>query len=153
MNLEDLIAAVADDEETERFLDAIRQTESSGGKNTRHPVVTKGLNKGDRAIGEFAFMPLTIFDVIRWNPDDLSYLKGMTPDEIRRVFEADKGLERGAARAHAKWLKKRRPDPAERAFAWNEGPWRKPANLESHNYVKKFMKAYKPPRMAEGEQQ
>ena len=49
---------------------AISMAESSGGKNTNHPLVKEGMYKGQRAIGEYAIMP---GNVPQWTKQALGY--------------------------------------------------------------------------------
>ena len=51
----------------EYFKKLLSFLESSGGQNTDHPEVTKGLNKGTKAIGEYGMMPKTIQDIAKSN--------------------------------------------------------------------------------------
>jgi len=53
-----------------RIVGAISMAESSGGKNTNHPVVKGGMYKGQRAIGEYAIMP---GNVPQWTKQALGY--------------------------------------------------------------------------------
>ena len=53
-----------------RIVGAISMAESSGGKNTNHPLVKKGMYKGQRAIGEYAIMP---GNVPQWTKQALGY--------------------------------------------------------------------------------
>ncbi len=46
------------------LLESIKFVESSGGKNFNHPVVQHGMNKGDKALGSFAFMPKTVHELV-----------------------------------------------------------------------------------------
>ena len=53
-----------------KIVNAISMAESSGGKNTNHPLVKKGMYKGQRAIGEYAIMP---GNVSQWTKQALGY--------------------------------------------------------------------------------
>ncbi len=53
-----------------KIVNAISMAESSGGKNTNHPLVKKGIYKGQRAIGEYAIMP---GNVSQWTKQALGY--------------------------------------------------------------------------------
>jgi hypothetical protein len=53
-----------------KIVNAISMAESSGGKNTNHPLVKKGIYKGQRAIGEYAIMP---GNVPQWTKQALGY--------------------------------------------------------------------------------
>jgi len=53
-----------------KIVNAISMSESSGGKNTNHPLVKKGMYKGQRAIGEYAIMP---GNVSQWTKQALGY--------------------------------------------------------------------------------
>jgi hypothetical protein len=46
------------------LLESIKFVESSGGKNLNHPVIQHGMNKGDKAIGVYAFVPKTVKDLV-----------------------------------------------------------------------------------------
>ena len=53
-----------------KIVNAISMAESSGGKNTNHPLVKEGMYKGQRAIGEYAIMP---GNVSQWTKQALGY--------------------------------------------------------------------------------
>jgi len=57
------------------FLHAIMMIESSGGKNTKHPVIIFGIHKGERAYGKWGLMPNTINEISRWVNNSKSLLR------------------------------------------------------------------------------
>lgn len=80
-----------DSADIERFLHYIKQIESSGGKNTNHPVIKKGISKGERASGPYAFTDSTKEEMQSRNPaldessSDDEYAKTMANVVLNRA--------------------------------------------------------------------
>lgn len=49
-------------------LAALRQVESSGGKDMKHALIKSGAHAGERAIGPYAFLPSTIQELVSKSP-------------------------------------------------------------------------------------
>lgn len=118
-----------DAEQLVRFLDAIKQVESSGGKNLNHPVIESGIHAGQSAIGSYGLMPNTI-------------------KEIKKRFPAsvETNNEDILARKLAEYIaKKTGNDKEAMAASWFYGHNLPPERLEklkSSSYVKKVMDAF-----------
>lgn len=52
-----------------QFLEALKQVESSGGRNTNHPVIESGIHAGESAQGELGIMPKTRQEIIKRYPE------------------------------------------------------------------------------------
>lgn len=97
---------MANKEDIARFLHYISQLESSGGKNTDHPVMKSGIHAGDQAIGEYGLMPKTKEELGKRYPAALSE---ESPDEAYARKLAEKVLDRSKG------------DETLAAGLWNQG--------------------------------
>lgn len=136
-------SSMADD-----FLKPIRQIESNNGKNTNHRMLESGMHKGQRAIGDYGLMPLTVNEVVNRSGDkELEPLLGMGPEEKKEYLESNPGMQHKVAKNLAELvLKNNNGDFKKAAYAWNQGHNLGPDTIEdrdykSHDYVKKFEKA------------
>ncbi len=132
------------------FLKYISQIESSGGKNTKHPEVTSGVNAGDRAVGQYGLMPNTIRDTVK---------RGLASGELPRnmaglsshgadLSNIDPASESAVANALAHRVLNKYQDPNMAAYAWNQGTSLSPDQIKQRdfmnsNYVQKFNKVRK----------
>ena len=127
-------------------LDKIAFIESSSGKNLKHSVVNKGLNKGDRAGGAFGMMPITAKETIEKNNDlknKYGHVLSLPHANITNFLNNNADASKQLASAHFDRLLKIFPNDAlKRAYAWNNGITgalkASKADVTSHPYVKKF---------------
>lgn len=147
--------------ENDNFLNAIQGIESSFGTDTEHPVVDKGIHKGDAAIGRFGLMPNTVRDIAnklknreqtqlgQSIPQKATFprveaLSNAPESAIREELSRDEALERLIARLLAKdVLERQQGNEDKAAYSWTMGHNRNPANiadedLKNSNYVNKF---------------
>jgi hypothetical protein len=130
------------------FLRKISMIESSGGKDTNHPVMQSGLHQGMSAIGKYGLMPNTIQEVARRNRkhEQLGYLANMTPEQIDEEVRKNPILEQLAAEKLAEHvINKQGGDEVKAAYSWNMGHNLSPKKIEQRQYldnpyVKKFQK-------------
>ena len=131
---------VMDEKERRRFKKVISQLESSGGKNTKHKMMTKGLHKGDTAIGEYGLMPLTIQDAAKMRvrqgiADEMDEkIAKMTVAEVKALVP---GLVKEFTPEYEKYadtlsehVLKKYEDPKLAAFAWNQGHYTEPEKIK-----------------------
>lgn len=124
--------------------------ESSSGKNLNHPTVNWGLNRGDRAGGQFGMMPITAKETISKNPslrEKYSHLLNAPHADITKFLNSDSDASQELASAHFNRLLKIFPsDPLKRAYAWNNGITgalrASKSEVTSHPYVRKFADSY-----------
>ena len=126
-----------------KIVDAISMAESSGGKNTNHPLVKKGQYKGQRAIGEYAIMP---GNVPQWTKQAFGY--EMSVEDFK---------DNPAAQAYVTEYKineyyNKYGTVEDAASVWFTGqPVEKAGNVSdgyttAPEYLEKFMGFYKNPR-------
>lgn len=130
----------------------IEMIESSGGKNTKHKLVTSGLNAGTKAIGKYGLMPLQVLETIRKEPklaekypDFVNYHHVRDQNKIAQKFKEDPNFENEIANTH--WQKlhsKFDGNESKMAHAWLNGiQGTIDASLDqisNHDYVKKYKK-------------
>ncbi len=127
----------------EEFLKIIRQIESSGGKNINHPMVHHGVNKGTKAIGEYALMPATVDELVK-RKVEYQNLASMTPEQKQQYLEKNPQLQRKLAGFMYEHLKDRyNNNPIQMAAAYNQGMYLPPERLspertDKMDYVNKF---------------
>ena len=128
-------------------LEKIGHIESNSGKNTNHPVVKHGLNRGDRAGGQFGVMPITAKETVSKNPAlklKYGHILNLSNKQITVFLNNNKKASSEIASSHWKRLKKIFPnDKLKRVYAWNCGitcalKASKQEVVES-KYVKKFL--------------
>ena len=133
-----------------KFLNIIRQIESSGGKNLNHDTINYGIHKGDAAIGEYGIMPKTANEFIRrrelrgqYGPDEALMAK-MSPEELREFLKDQDRAEQNLAEDIAdRVIARSNGDMEKAAYMWNQGHNKLASsiddkNLDSSDYVKKF---------------
>lgn len=133
----------------DRFLDAISQVESSGGKNTNHPLIQTGLQAGQQAIGSYGMLPNTIQEL----SNRARLHNQLTPEmaEVSRnptALGSDPNLEKQYANQLADRVLNRFQDPNMAAYAWNHGHNLTPEQIQGRDYindpyVQKFQKVRK----------
>lgn len=135
----------------QEFLNKIEQIESSGGKDTDHPVVVKdNLQQGTRAIGRYGLMPNTVKELVNRrrirgtvSPEMLDASR-MDPDSMKGYIEANPELEDTLAHDLANHvIQKQQGDPDKAAFSWLQGhnlspDQITPEQLDNSDYVNKF---------------
>lgn len=131
------------------FLDAIAQVESSGGRDTNHPVIQNGPQAGQQALGDYGLLPNTIQELA-----NRAKLKGQLTPEMEAVsrdpasLTADPSIEKQYADQLADKVLDKYQDPNMAAYAWNSGHNLTPAQVKERDfmnnpYVQKFMKVRK----------
>jgi len=132
----------------DQFLDKISQLESSGGSDVDHPMMTHGIHKDQRAIGEYGLMPNTIQEVVNRSSmqgdPTLEPLKGMSDEEVEQAISINPDLEQNLARKLARHVLQRQlGNESKSAYAWQMGHNKRPEDisqeqLNSSDYVNKF---------------
>lgn len=131
----------------------VKQIESSGGRNVKHPVISHGLSRGDRAIGQWGLLPETIKEFVgrmdrsrQLLPEmqQMKNLKGRS--QYVAFFKENPKAELELARAVARHVIRRQKGDSKRAaYAWNHGHNLYHADIADHDlvhsdYVHKFNK-------------
>lgn len=139
----------------EKFLELIRQIESSGGKNVDHRTMASGLHKGQAAMGEYGIMPKTAQEFVnrrkmrgQFGPDE-AIMAQMSPAELKEFLANQDRVEQGLAGDIADHVLRRSKGNEEKAaYMWNMGHNKKASSIEegalnSSQYVDKFRKLKK----------
>lgn len=133
--------------EIDKFLEAIAQIESAGGKYTTHKTMSSGIHKGQSAIGTYGLMPNTVNEIASTSDDEeIRALQELSPKEKKRMLESNPDLENKVARVLAdRVITNQGGDLAKAAYSWNQGHNLTPdkiekRNYEEHPYVEKFRK-------------
>lgn len=134
------------------FLQKISQIESSGGKNLKHKLIKKGLQKGQQAIGSYGLLPNTIQEIVNRNKSEgrpsalIASLEGLPQGEYTNLVGQNPELEQEIAVKLANHvINKQEGDLTKAAYAWNMGH-NKPSksisdlDLQKSPYVAKFRK-------------
>lgn len=135
-----------------RMLNAISQVESSGGKNMNHEAVQGSMHHGEKAIGQYGMMPVTIRETLKLNPD-LSRAHGkaikLHGSQLEHYIQDNPGLENQIAQKHLQRLEHHfGNDPAKLGFAWLNGvtgtnkALKNHEDISKHWHVKKVNNAY-----------
>lgn len=135
----------------DEFLDLISQIESSGGKNTDHPVMESGIHEGQQAIGRYGLMPNTIKELTNRAAlsgnvtQPMRKLASEEPLEIKQQLEQNPQMEESYARQLALKILNRQQDPEKAAYSWNQGHNLSPEDIDSRDYqnsdyVQKFQR-------------
>lgn len=114
------------------ILTALKHVESAGGSLQNHVWLEKGVNKGERAIGPYAFLPSTIKDLISKTPslkskysDILSMNSGnFNQDEIEEFMANHPSIHDDLAKTYVNQIIKLTPakTAGEISRAWLLGP-------------------------------
>lgn len=134
----------------DRFLNLISQIESSGGKNTEHPVMEKGIHAGEQAIGQYGLMPNTVDELLnrakRSGTMTVEMQKmGREPASMKAEIEGDPEVEGALAKQLAEKVLSKFPNQDMAAYSWNKGHNMTPEQVAGHDfendpYVVKFKK-------------
>lgn len=132
------------------FLKAVSMNESSGGKNLKHQKMKHGIHTGDSAIGEYAFMPNTVKDIVGTldGKNPLRNYSKMSNQKIQQQLAKNPAHQKELATHLANRLHDRfGGDENKMAYSWNQGHNLKPEKFENerknyldHDYVKKYNK-------------
>ena len=139
----------------DQVLDAIKQVESSGGKNTQHAVITdpNNLNYGTHSSSAYGIMPVTAKEIISKNPKLKEKYGSLIPLEGKAFHKAyhehpelDKIL---ASKYYDRAAKNFGGDPAKIGLSWLQGITgakryiKKGKDPKQHWHVNKIMNALK----------
>lgn len=117
----------------QKFLDAVADKESSGGKNVNHPTINRGIASGTKASGDYGITKPTADEMLeRGDKPEYDYLYDATDKDLANIFkqyknipEAIKGQhdpEKYLAETLAKHLaNKHNNDVEHMAAGWNYG--------------------------------
>jgi hypothetical protein len=134
----------------DRFLWNVSQIESSGGKDTDHPVVKYGLSRGDKAIGRWGLLRNTVLEMNNRNrisgrlSPDREALNTMSREQMSEHFSKNPEMELELARQTAQHvLKRNKGDMHKAAYAWLHGHNLHPTEIDANkitnsDYVSKF---------------
>lgn len=133
-----------------KFLNLIRQMESSGGKNTNHKQLKSGIHKGDSAIGEYGIMPNTAREFIKRRelkdqigPDE-ALMQQMNSQQLKDFLGNQDRVEQNLADDIAdRVLSRSKGDEEKAAYMWNQGHNMRASQitddkLDSADYIQKF---------------
>ena len=138
-----------------RFLDAVADVETSGGKNMNHATITnpKNMNYGTHSRSKFGIMPLTAKNIIKKDKNlrqTHSHLLALNGDKFHEAYHKDPNLDRELAdKYYDKAHKIFGSDPAKLGFAWLNGrQGTKDAinagkDIENHWHVLRILRALK----------
>jgi len=139
----------------DQILDAIKQVESSGGKNLNHAVIRNpnNLNYGTRSSSAYGIMPITGKDIISKNPKlkkQYGHLLNLKGKDFHKAYHKDPNLDRKLASHYYDHAAKHfGHDPAKIGMAWLNGinGTKKHLNagkdVKEHWHVKKILNALK----------
>ena len=140
------------DKRTKEFLKIISQIESSGGKNINHPVINRGVNAGDRALGQYGLVPNTLQEIgnrltrLGKADQDTAPLATLPKEQIPQYMQQNPNVEQKAADFLARNLLARMNGNEEfAAKAWHDGSNLKPdqmdvEQLKNDPYTQKYKK-------------
>ena len=125
----------------EEFLAAIGKIESNSGQNINHPVITHGLNAGNRAIGTYGLTTPFVNDIVK-NMPQYQNLANLSPADQKQYLEANPGIQKEiAGEAYNRLIGKFGDNPVENAVRWNQGTSIKnvtPEMIQNSPYANKF---------------
>lgn len=155
--------------ENDKFLNAISELESSGGKNVHHKPSNDQTHQGETAVGRFALMPKTLKDISKmfhekdghlrhslgkfYKDPEVENLANMDDDQVSAEVQKNPKIQTRAARYLAEHLKGQYGnEPSKQAFGWRFGHRRPseditPEKLKGSGYVRKFNDIYNAPDM------
>lgn len=130
----------------EKFLSDMAEIESSSGKNLAHKMLESGMHAGQKAVGQYGFMPKTIKDMTKRMGDEApGALKALVqvPDEqeMATLVMQDPELEQAVAdKMYSVVEDTQEGNPEKMNLAWEIGQNAKisPARLESHPRTERF---------------
>jgi hypothetical protein len=138
----------------ESFMDATHEIETSSGKNKNHKTMKDGMHEGQRAVGNFGFMPKTIKEMTKRMGDEAP--AGLRPiteikdeQEMADLVAQDPELEQAVADKLYNHVDKRFGGDVEKMnYSWEQGhniaPDKiTPDMIESHPRTEKFRKLFR----------
>lgn len=146
---------------TKRFLEKIKNIESSGGKNTDHKELKSGIHRGQAAIGDYGLMPNTISEIInraRINKEltpEMKELQSIDPGQLKEHLEQRRDIQdQLAQKLAAHVMKKQQGDIDRAAYGWYMGHNKTPNDVSIHDlnqsdYVRKFREQGQRPGMGD----
>lgn len=119
------------------FMKLIKAMESSGGKDTRHVAMDKGIHEGDAAIGNYGIMPNTAKEIAKRRkiegvstPSD-DVISNIDNSQVSQLLSENPALAKQYAEFMAKKvLDKTKGDPVAGMTAWHYGHNLSPKQLE-----------------------
>ncbi len=109
------------------LLESIAFVESSGGKNLNHPWIQHGPHAGTKAIGKFAFMPMTVKELVgksnKLKAKHGAVLSANTQDDMEAYFKKNPKINEDLANHYIDQIDKyaKPSDPGEYHTAWQHG--------------------------------
>jgi hypothetical protein len=124
-------------QQVQDFLNKIGMLESSGGTNMEHPEVTKGINAGTSAVGQYGLMPLTAQDLDRQT--GANQLQGLSKEDVAQKLKDDPEFANRLAATLASKLVNNNPSETA-AYKWENGQNTHPTSedLENSQRVQRF---------------
>jgi hypothetical protein len=127
-----------DDDKKHRFINDMKQIESSGGENTNHKWIHSGPQKGFRAIGDYGFMPNTIKEFANRSGDpELQKVAKLDQMGMEIALRSSPGLQEKLANLmYDKVNSNLGGDEEKMAAAWQYGHNRKdfsPVEMEKYS--------------------
>jgi hypothetical protein len=108
----------------DRELASLARIESNSGRNKRHPVVRRGIQRGDHAGGRYALMPNTVVYLLKISRQlriRYGFLQFMPADRISDYLNNHEQADREIATYY--WARLRKElSPERSALAWYAGP-------------------------------
>jgi hypothetical protein len=135
------------------FLWNLKQIETSGGKNLKHPVIAHGVAKGSRAMGNWGLLKPTVNEIVNRMrlsgnlTPEYAKLTHMDRDTMETHLKKNPQLELDLVRNLASHvLKRNKGDMHRAAYAWNTGHNKFPDQIHNDvllnsDYVQKFKSA------------
>jgi len=133
-----------DMEKLYRFLQIIKQIESSGGVDTDHALIPKGIHEGHRAIGSYGLMPNTIQEIGRRMDkegtltQEMDKFTHMQPEEMKQALESRPDVEQQFAEALGKKILGQHGDEEKAAYGWFQGHNISPERMKEEPYQDHF---------------
>lgn len=121
-----------------KVLNAIKQVESRGCKDTKHKVMKKGIHKGESAIGCFGLMPKTVKHVYRGIANESEVLASITnPNAFKSILDVDYAI---AGRLYDKLDQRYQGNTKKVIYSWLNGSAKK--GYQNHWYVRRVLENY-----------
>jgi hypothetical protein len=126
-------------------LKALSLVESSGGINTEHALIERGMHAGTRAGGHYGIMPIVAREVIEKSKaltKKYGYVLDLSNDEITEELNTNRKLDRELALYM--WAKLRATRSiGEAACAWYRGPYAKSCKIQEQRANCEYVAKYK----------
>lgn len=114
--------------DVETFLKLIKAMESSGGKDLEHKTITKGIHKGDTAVGAYGIMPNTAKEIAQrriqagLSTEHDESIRASENSTVEAMLKDNPQLAEEYARYMAEMvLKRNQNDPIAGMTAWHYG--------------------------------